>query len=128
MKVLKAVSMTLLLVFAFSMISGATAAQTISLKNNQMNVHVNEKFVINLTSNPSTGYLWTPIYNKKYIKGVSNTFTPNKNSDIVGGAGVQRMVFLPTNAGETTIIFKYFRPWDKQHPDRTIVLHLTISK
>lgn len=126
MNVFKMVSMVLIAVFALSMISGASAAQTI-INTKNMNVHVNEKFEFNLESNPSTGYSWVPVYNSKYVKGVSNTFTPNKNPYIVGAPGVEHFVFKPVKKGETTIIMKYLQNWDKKHPARIIILHLKIT-
>lgn len=126
MKVFRMVSVVLFAVLALSMISGASAAQpTINTKH--MNVHVNEKFGFNLGSNPSTGYSWIPVYNTKYVKGVSATFTPNKNPNIVGAPGVEHFVFKPIKKGETTIILKYLQTWDKKNPAKIIILHLKIT-
>lgn len=129
MKIFKMVPLMLLAVLAFSMISGATAAQSTSVYNTKMmNVHVNENVPVNLTSNPSTGYTWVPIFNSKYVKLVSHSFTPNANPKLIGAAGVEHFVFKTLKKGDTNIFFKYIRHWDKNHPAKTIILHLKITK
>ena len=128
MKSLRIVSLLLLVVFSLSMISGVSASQTPSLKNKQLNVHINQKIVIKLESNPSTGYTWLPVFNKKYLKGISNGVIPNKNPWIIGAPEVQKIVFNPIKNGETTIVMKYVRSWDKKHPIKEIIYHVKITK
>ncbi len=120
-------SMLLLAVFSLSIISGVSAAQTPPVQNKNITVHLNEKFMIKLESNPTTGYMWVPSYNSKVLKLVSNQFTSN-NPKLIGSPGVQKIVFKTLKKGETTIVLKYVRSWDKKHPAKEIIYHVKIIK
>lgn len=132
MKTFKIASLLLFAVFALSVISGASAAHVngtqIAPVNKAINTHLNDKFTITLTSNPSTGYGWVPQYNHKFLKLVSSTYTPSKNTKIEGAPGVQKYVFKAIKKGNTNIDLKYLRSWDKKHPAKEIVYHVKITK
>ena len=129
MKSFKMASLLLFAVFALSIVSGASAAQTTATPTTQVNIntHLNDKFKINLVSNPSTGYSWILKYNHKYLKLVSSKYTPSK-THLLGAAGVQHYVFKAIKKGNTTIALEYVRIFDKKHPAKEIIYHVKITK
>jgi inhibitor of cysteine peptidase len=130
MKNFKIASLLMFAVFALSMISGASAAHVNGTQvvpvHKTVNTHVNNKFTITVTGNPSTGYGWVPQYDHKYLKLVSSKFTPS--SKLIGAPGVQKYVFKAIKKGNTKIDLKYLRSWDKKHPAKEIVYFVNIKK
>ena len=71
-------------------------------------------FVIELDSNPTTGYRWQlarPLDNT-IIKLIKTEYTPGKEK-LIGAGGKERWTFKATNKGEASIYLKYVRPWEK---------------
>lgn len=68
-----------------------------------MEVPVNTNFIIEMETNPSTGYAWTVNYNAKYIKLMSRTYMPYR--DLIGSGGVEIFEFQSLQAGSTEIKF-----------------------
>jgi predicted secreted protein len=130
LKNLKIVPILLLIVFSLSMISGVSAAQNTLVEHEKVNVNLNEKFRINLESNPSTGYIWIPEFDSEFIKLLRSEFKPifsfNPENHI-GEPGIQRFVFKPLKTCETEIIMKYVRPWSNEMPVEVVVYHVTIN-
>lgn len=91
-------------------------SRLIGLNYNQQTkwVRYGENFVIQLESNPSTGYQWNANYDISYLKLVSRTYQPYNS--LVGSAGLERFEFQPVGRGQTTINFDYRRSWETVAP------------
>ncbi len=77
----------------------------------------NEEFVIELKSNPTTGYKWYPVFDNDYFAIESNINFKNENLKI-GGGGLEKFIFKPLHSGETVINFFYKRPWDNNEKEK----------
>jgi inhibitor of cysteine peptidase len=78
---------------------------------------VNRTFKIIVDSNPSTGYTWKSIFDKKMLKLEKSVYM-RPEQQIPGKGGKQIYVFRPIKAGKTTIELQYARKWEK-HPAKT---------
>lgn len=71
---------------------------------------------ISVVSNPSTGYHWVSVYNKKHVKLLSDTFKSN-NPSLIGSPGIETFKFKGDKGQK--IVLKYVRSGDnkpvKQH-------------
>ena len=81
-------------------------------------------FVINLESNPTTGYKWMPNYDPFYLQQISDEFTPE--TSLMGSGGIQRLSFHALQSGDTEIEMMYKRPWEKK-PQRSKKFTISIS-
>lgn len=69
---------------------------------------------ITLDSNPTTGYRWqlsTPL-DEKVLKIISSEYRMPE-THIVGAGGKEVWTFKALSTGQTTIVFEYMRPWEK---------------
>jgi inhibitor of cysteine peptidase len=79
---------------------------------------VGDSFIINLESNPTTGYSWrTAEFEHGIVELVNNEYKPQNNTgNIVGSGGIEVWTFKAVKKGKITIIFEYVRPWEKDIP------------
>ena len=71
--------------------------------------------VIELDSNPSTGYDWEYKIGEKGIIKISEEYIEGKDSDIKTGVpGVSKFTLYPVKDGNTTIVFKYKRSFETE--------------
>lgn len=79
-------------------------------------VTLNKPFHIKLKANPSTGYKWGASYDNSFLKLLkeSHQRDPSKPKNYVGVGGVTTFTFRPIRKGETSINFRYKRPWEKE--------------
>ncbi len=100
------------LLMAFLCLSLVTSSFATASDHNTNSV---EK-TINVVSNPSTGYHWVAVYNKKHVKLLSDTFKSN-NSRLIGSPGIETFKFKGDKGQR--IVLKYVRSGDnkpvKQH-------------
>jgi inhibitor of cysteine peptidase len=78
----------------------------------QVSAKAGSEIVVNLPSNPSTGYSWTDVVfgtpgilaqtDRKYIAA---------SSGAVGAAGTEAWTFKASSKGITTVRVDYSRPW-----------------
>ena len=74
---------------------------------------IGEPFTISLSSNPTTGYVWTMDYDSLLLKAEDARHEPSASNSIrMGAGGTSVFVFTPQFAGKTTIRFVYKRPWE----------------
>ena len=109
-----AASVLFMAFFCMVMVSGSFAADNtiIPIQDKQIKVGVNESFVISLESNPSTGYTWIdPSYDSEFLNLTDSQYIPPR-IPMCGAPGVQKYTFQALQPGETSIVFKYKRPWD----------------
>eukprot|EP00826_Nyctotherus_ovalis_P030183 TRINITY_DN2400_c0_g1_i2.p1 TRINITY_DN2400_c0_g1~~TRINITY_DN2400_c0_g1_i2.p1 ORF type:complete len:138 (-),score=9.70 TRINITY_DN2400_c0_g1_i2:46-459(-) len=93
-----------------------------------LRVKAGHKFMIELTSNPTTGYSWIVTNPKKFrtLKFMSDTergeqIVPKVPQGHVGAAGVQHFIFYPKRRGTEVVKLEYKRPWEKTPMTRYIL-------
>jgi predicted secreted protein len=86
---------------------------------------VGETFSIVLDSNPSTGYQWQLAHSVdgKLLKFINSKYIPPK-IELAGAGGKEVWSFKALSIRQTTIVFKYIRPWEK---DKEPVKSMTFS-
>ena len=80
-----------------------------------------------LKSNPTTGYQWQvakPL-DESILKLISSEYLADK-AELVGSGGKQVWRFKALKPGETSIFFKYVRPWEKNTPPQNEESYLVI--
>jgi inhibitor of cysteine peptidase len=87
-------------------------------------VTLGKTFQISLKANRTTGYKWTASYDKKFLKLKRETYNRDTSSPKprVGVGGTTTFSFLPLKTGETSINFRYERPWEKEVSDKKTFL------
>lgn len=75
---------------------------------------------VKVPANPSTGYHWVAVYNKKRVKLLSDTFKPN-NPGLIGSPGIETFKFRGDKGQK--IVLKYVKSGDKKPiKQRTYIL------
>lgn len=82
-----------------------------SCKTNQND----KQIIINLDSNPSTGYSWTLKQSgSAEAVVVDQIYTQTDRSvHMTGAPGKDTFIIEPTKSGELTLTFEYLRPWEE---------------
>jgi predicted secreted protein len=91
------------------------------------NVTLGKPFQISLKANPTTGYKWTASYDKKFLKLTGETYKRDASmpKTHVGVGGTATFSFLPVKTGETSINFRYKRPWKREVAEKkTFVINI----
>ena len=74
-------------------------------------------FMIQLPTNPSTGYMWTiKSYDKRVLKFLRKKYLPAGNKILMGAGGYMNFYFLVCGKSrplQTEIDLLYSRPWEK---------------
>lgn len=77
---------------------------------------VGEQFTVALDSNPSTGYSWQIVaFDQAVVTLISSEFK-RADKPMPGVSGKQIWTFKAVGKGETSIAFKYSRPWERNTP------------
>ncbi len=86
----------------------------------KIRVRHGKRFVIVLESNPTTGYRWsvTAIADRKVVTRKANVYV-EPDTERIGAAGTQRLVFEARRKGKTTIDMRYARSFEPDDPDAT---------
>ena len=71
-----------------------------------------KRFTIELDSNPTTGYVWTPEFDNVRIQRVDHELKPQ--TDNVGAASREKFVFEAKSRGVTEVVMFLKRPWEKK--------------
>lgn len=80
---------------------------------NKIEVKSGENFLINLESNPTTGYSWVSDFDENYVELINKDFVQQKTDElIVGAGGTETFSFKALKAGEIKIDFYYVREWE----------------
>lgn len=77
-------------------------------------VNVGQWFVIELSTNPTTGYDWEADYDGEMLKLEKREYVPT--GEQIGSGGVVQFFFRAKKAGETTVDMEYKRVGDEQSP------------
>lgn len=98
------------------------------LAGQAINVGRGKRFVIELESNPSTGYSWQFATSPgDQVTLVDHDYSP-VGEQKPGRGGVQKFTFEGAAVGSTTMSFEYSRPWEKDvAPARTAEFPVTVS-
>jgi predicted secreted protein len=86
-------------------------------------------FSIVLDSNPTTGYQWQLADSRdgRLLKFINSRYRASK-TDLAGAGGKETWSFKALSAGQTTIIFEYLRPWEKnKEPAKKTVFKINIQ-
>ena len=98
--------------------------------NIPIEVRVGEEFSIVLPSNPTTGYKWelATLLDDDVLELQDTEYTSKCPKDgRVGCGGMEEWNFFAVSDGETTILLKYIRPWEKNvKPAETRVFKVTV--
>lgn len=84
----------------------------------QQSVKVGDIFLIEMASNPSTGYRWAIVNRREAFKCLQlkkeQAFPAslNSQSNIVGAAGKQQWQFAAKCVGDAQVRFEYRRSWE----------------
>ena len=105
--------------------SSSNATSSIKLDNGTATA-TGDELVVELESNPTTGYTWAYSIEGTTLELVSEDYTSSTTSSAMTGApGTQKYTFKKTGAGDATISFDYARSWETTDSD--IHLKLKVS-
>ena len=76
-----------------------------------------DDFVIELESNPSTGYEWTAKSSDTTVVDQVGDEYVEPDTDLLGAPGTQRLVFHPGATGSATLTLRYARSFQPDDPD-----------
>lgn len=85
-----------------------------------------EKFSVELSGNPTTGYEWTVVrIDADFLRLAESAF--NADSSAIGSGGTYVFRFETLQAGDTTLGLAYRRSWETSAADRAFTLALDIQ-
>ena len=126
---LKMISLIIFVAVSLVMIGGwfiyatNSTPSKVTIGDNQQDISIkkNQEFMINLVSNPSTGYSWSvnDNYDKSVIGLVSNEFK-SADTELVGASGHDQWIFNGLSNGNTKLEFTYGRSWEKDPAQETV--------
>ena len=68
------------------------------------------QFIVELDSNPTTGFMWTATFDARVLSQVSQDYRPDPATPgLVGSGGKDRFTFQAMAAGTTDLAFTYHR-------------------
>jgi inhibitor of cysteine peptidase len=76
----------------------------------EINTKVGKLFIVELDSNPSTGYQWMTEFDSKFLQLVEKEYRSSTN--LVGAGGVDRFKFKALSSGVTNLRMVYKRPFE----------------
>jgi len=88
---------------------------------------VGEQIIIELPSNPTTGYTWMPSGHpdSMVVTLMASDFEPDP-STAFGTGGHHRWTFRAVGPGSTTIKFTYGRTWEQTPPEKSATFILNV--
>ena len=105
------------------------------MKNQQISreleVNVGNSFMVNLCSNPTTGFQWSEsaqISDQTVLEQVECEFTPPEQTGVAGAAGQRIWTFKALKQGKSTVSMEYSRPWEGgEKGEWTFALTVTVK-
>jgi inhibitor of cysteine peptidase len=84
--------------------------------------------VLNLDSNPTTGFSWAIAdVDKNVLRPLGDSSFQPSNTNLTGAGGVESFRFEAANAGLTTLKLIYRRPWETGvAPARTFTVQVAV--
>lgn len=108
----KFLTLALLALSGCTSVFDSSRTHTLTLEDSSAVCRVGDVVAIKLEANPTTGYEWTPSeYNAMVLKIRGREYEPA--SSLVGSGGVTTVSFEAVEAGESEIVLRYIRPWEK---------------
>lgn len=92
------------------------------------------EFVLQLKSNPTTGYSWfLKAFNATYIEAVEHHYKAPTDKTLVGAPGYELWTFKAKPAAfkvpvQTSLHFVYVRPWEKNKDTQGVVFTVSTHK
>lgn len=93
--------------------SGGSSSVKVYGPGDSISAAVGQSFVIELESNPTTGYEWTAQSNPNAELVKSRMVT---SSTLPGAPGMQQLTFRATKAGSSTLVLDYARSFEPNNP------------
>ncbi len=118
------------MLFALLLIFITAKAYATEISNKELHAVQGRNIVILLDSNPTTGYGWElarPLEKDK-VRLISSVFIPSNDKKLVGAPGKHEWTLKALKKGNTYIVFKYFRPWEKNTPPIKKVVYKVVIK
>ncbi len=90
------------------------------------------QFIIELQSNPSTGYSWFLMsYDHALLVPIKHYFQKSAMR-VVGASGVEVWIFQAKSAAfkvpqQTSLRFIYARPWEAKAPGKTVIFKVSLQ-
>ena len=94
----------------------ADEVKTYTDPGQEISIGVDQEFVIALSSNPTTGYMWQVSHDENMLKLIESKYElgGETKQGVVGAGGVELFRFKALNKGETEITMVYKRPWEEE--------------
>jgi inhibitor of cysteine peptidase len=105
----------LMLIAAALTVAGCIGvAKTYDDPGQDINIGVNQEFIIALGSNPSTGYSWQASYDETSLElvGGESEYKEEATEGVVGAGGIEYFRFKALKTGQTEITMTYQQPWE----------------
>ncbi len=107
--------------------SGATEKTiTASDAGRPIELRVGQELVLNLESNPSTGYSWSLTDTRHPVLISLGKPTYKHAASVPGAGGLQSWTFRATEPGVQTLKLEYRRPWEKKVPEKTVTFQVVV--
>jgi inhibitor of cysteine peptidase len=78
----------------------------------EVSVKVGEQLVVELPSNPTTGFSWTVADGGPLTQVGEAEYATEAAPDVVGAGGTETFTFDAKKAGSGTLTLEYRRPWE----------------
>jgi len=93
-----------------------------------VSVNVGQQFVVELESNPTTGFIWTATFDAKVLSQVSKDYTASPAAPgLVGSGGKDKFTFKAVAAGTTDLTFGYHRSNESVPYAQTKIFKVTVK-
>jgi inhibitor of cysteine peptidase len=111
----KALVLLVVAVLTLGLVGGCMEVKTYGNEGRTIDIGVGHEFIIELDSNPSTGFSWQASYDTTRLElvGGEPTYEADETGEgIVGAGGTEFFRFKALKAGEAQITLTYARPWE----------------
>jgi predicted secreted protein len=114
--------------FASSSIEASPTTITAADADHPITLRIGQELVLNLASNPSTGYHWFLASTANSVLTSLGKPTYKQGRPVPGAGGVESWTFRAAEAGAQTLKFEHRRPWEKKtSPAKTVLFHVTVA-
>ncbi len=110
-------------------VASSSPAMTVTDQENGKTINLSKAatLVVELASNPSTGYSWALDGDPSPLKLVNSEYKQDQSGKI-GATGTLRFRFEATAAGASTLKLVYHRPWEKHvAPAKKFTLKVNVN-
>jgi len=105
-----------------------SAAKVYSDPAETIGVNVGERFIIQLDSNPTTGYMWYEDYDDSFLQLLGHKYEQSPSGEgLVGAGGTESFEFKALKQGETEIKLVYKQGWEGGSVGEEDVFKVSIS-